>query len=57
MNLDKLTAYDLPTGVLALIAVAVLVVAFKSAKFYFRLALFVAACGLLGGAVWWHLHQ
>ena len=57
MDLDKLTAYDLPTGALALIAVALLAVAFRSTKFLLRLALFVAACGLLAGAVWWHVHQ
>jgi len=57
VNLDQLMSHDLPTGTLALIAAALLVVAFKSGKVLFKLVLFVAACGLLAGAVWWHLHQ
>jgi len=57
MNLDQLASHDLPTGTLALIAAALLVVAYKSGKLLFRLILFAAACGLSAGAVWWHLHQ
>jgi hypothetical protein len=57
MNLDNLTAYDLPTGVLALVGIVLLVLVSRMGKVFFKLAVFLLAIGALAGAVWWHLHQ
>lgn len=57
MNLDNLTAYDLPTGVLALVGIVLLALVFRTGQVFFKLAVFLLAVGALAGAVWWHLHQ
>jgi predicted exporter len=57
MNLDNLTAYDLPTGVLALAGIILLALVFRTGKVLLKLAVFLLAIEALAGAVWWHLHQ
>jgi hypothetical protein len=57
MNLDTLTAYDLPTGVLALAGIVLLTLVFRTGKMFFKLAVFLLAIGALAGAFWWHLHR
>lgn len=57
MNLDNLTAHDLPTGLLALVGIVLLVLVFRTGKVFFKLVVSLVAIGALAGAVWWHLHQ
>ncbi len=57
MNLDTLTAYDLPTAVLALAGIVLLTLVFRTGKIFFKLAVFLLAIGALAGAFWWHLHR
>jgi hypothetical protein len=52
MNLDTLTAYDLPTGVLALAGIVLLTLVFRTGKMFFKLAVFLLAIGALAGAFW-----
>jgi predicted exporter len=57
MNLDSLTTYDLPTGMLALAGIVLLALVFRTGKVFFKLAVFLLAIGALAGALWWHLHR
>jgi hypothetical protein len=64
MNLDKirnlfthLSARDLPTGGAALAGTILLLLLFRTGKFFIRLMLFLIAIGLFAGAVWWHQHK
>ena len=57
LSLHNLNASDIPTGVLGLLSVVVLVIAFRSAKFMSKIMVGVAALVLAGAAVWWHYHN
>ena len=57
MNLDKLTAHDLPTGALAVIGIVLLFLVFKTGKFVMKLMFLLVAAALLGGAYSWHTHK
>jgi hypothetical protein len=57
MNLDSLTTYDLPTGVLALAGIVLLALVFRTGMVFFKIAVFLRAIGALAGALWWHLHR
>ena len=64
MSLDKikdsvsnLGKMDLPTGVAALAAIVLLVLVFKTGKFFTKVLFFLIALGLLAGAWWWHTHK
>jgi hypothetical protein len=57
MNLDSLTTYDLPTGVLALAGIVLLALVFRTGMVFFKIAVFLLAIGALAGALWWHLHR
>jgi hypothetical protein len=65
MSLDKikelvshLSAHDLLTGGAVLAGIVfLLLLVFKTGRFFIRLLLFLIAIGLLAGAWWWHTHK
>lgn len=64
MSLDKikdlfsnLGKMDLPTGVAALAAIVLLVLVFKTGKFFTKVLFFLMALALIAGAWWWHTHK
>jgi predicted exporter len=65
MNLDKikeffnnLSTHDLLTGGAVLVGIVLLLLlVFKSGKFFIRFLLFLIAIGLIAGAWWWHQHR
>ncbi|MGO9588126.1 MAG: hypothetical protein ACLP2Y_18265 [Limisphaerales bacterium] len=65
MNLDKikefvsnLSTHDLLTGGAVLVGIVLLLLlVFKTGKFFIRFLLFLIALGLFAGAWWWHQHR
>ena len=52
LHLDKIANHDIQAGGLLLIALIVIVIAFKIAKSFFKTILFVGALVLIGAAIW-----
>ncbi len=64
MNFDKLkaffsnlSAHDLALVAVALGAIILLVLVFKTGKFLIKLVFLLIALGLFAGAYWWLTHQ
>jgi len=64
MNMDKIKQFfssfdthDLPTGVSVLVGIVLLVIVFKTGKFFSKVLLFLIAVGLFAGAYWWNSHR
>ena len=52
IGLDKIANHDIQAGGLLLIAIVVIIIAFKIAKSFFKTILFVGALVLIGAAIW-----
>ena len=54
---SKLSVHDLPQAAVAVGAIILLVLVFKTGKFLMRLAFLLIALALFAGAYWWHYHR
>jgi hypothetical protein len=54
LHLDKIANHDIQAGGLLLIAIIVIIIAFKIAKSFFKTILFIAALACIGAAIWSH---
>jgi len=52
-----LGARDWSTGGAALVAIALIYLMFKAAKFVMKLLFLLSAAVLIVGAYWWHTHK
>lgn len=52
LGLEKFANHDIQAGGLLLIAIVVVIIAFKIAKSLFKTVLFIAALALIGAAIW-----
>ena len=57
LHIERVRDQDLQGGGFWLVAIIVFIVALRSAKFLFKMALYVVAIGCVAAAIWSHLRN